>query len=106
LPGKCLDEDRSSEVRTRRSSVAGGAHTPFTPLRLPKIFNLRSDPFELADHDSIDYVHWRFDRTFLLVPAQQYIGGVLATFRELPPSDKVGSLSLDQVLEMLQEGND
>ena len=24
---------------------------PFTPLRLPKIFNLRSDPFERAEHD-------------------------------------------------------
>ena len=79
---------------------------PFTPLRLPKIFNLRSDPFELADHDSIDYAHWRIDRTFLLVPAQQYVGQFLATFKEFPPSQKVGSFSLDQVLESLQRSGD
>ena len=47
---------------------------PFTPLRLPKLFNLRSDPFELADHDAIGYPKWRIDRVFLLVPAQQYVG--------------------------------
>jgi hypothetical protein len=38
------------------------------------------------------------------VPAQQYIGKFLATFKEFPPSQKVGSFSLDQVLESLQQG--
>jgi len=36
--------------------------------------------------------------------AQQYVGKFLATFKEFPPSQKVGSFSLDQVLEMLQKG--
>jgi arylsulfatase len=75
---------------------------PFVPLRLPKIFNLRSDPFEKADHVSMDYSHWRVDRTFLLVPAQEYIAKYIATFKEFPPSQKVGSFSLDDVLEKLQ----
>src|SRR6476620_1885430 len=75
---------------------------PFVPLRLPKIFNLRSDPFEKADHVAMDYSHWRVDRTFLLVPAQEYIGKYIATFKEFPPSQKVGSFSLDDVLEKLQ----
>ena len=74
------------------------------PLRLPKIFNLRSDPFEKADQLGIGYARWRIDRTFLLVPAQQYVAGFLATFKEFPPSQKVGSFSLDQVLETLQKG--
>jgi arylsulfatase len=39
---------------------------------------------------------------FLLVPAQQYVGKFLATFKEFPPSQKVGSFSLDRVLESLQ----
>jgi arylsulfatase len=73
---------------------------------LPKLFNLRSDPFELADHDSIGYARWRIERVFLLVPAQQYVGQFLATFKEFPPSQKVGSFSLDQVLESLQRGGD
>ena len=74
---------------------------PFVPLRVPKLFNLRTDPFEIADHSSIDYDHWRLDRIFLLVPAQNYIGKYIATFKEFPPSQKVGSFSLDQVLESL-----
>ena len=65
------------------------------------MFNLRSDPFEEADHIAMDYGHWRIDRLFLLVPAQQYVGQFLASFKEFPPSQKVGSFSLDQVLEEL-----
>ncbi len=76
----------------------------FTVLRLPKLFNLRSDPFEEADHLGIGYDRWRLDRVFLLVPAQQYVGKFLATFKEFPPSQKVGSFSLDSVLEKLQQG--
>jgi arylsulfatase len=74
---------------------------PFVTLRLPKIFNLRTDPFEEADHIAMDYGHWRIDRLFLLVPAQEYVGKFLATFKEFPPSQKVGSFSLDQVMDTL-----
>src|SRR6185436_13888698 len=74
---------------------------PFVTLRLPKLFNLRSDPFEEGDHVGMDYSHWRIDRVFLLVPAQEYIAKYIATFKEFPPSQKVGSFSLDQVLEKL-----
>ncbi|MBC8114685.1 MAG: arylsulfatase [Candidatus Saccharimonas sp.] len=77
---------------------------PFVQLRLPKLFNLRSDPFEKADQIGADYERWRIDRVFLLVPAQQYVGQFLGTFKEFPPSQKVGSFSLDQVLETLQKG--
>jgi arylsulfatase len=74
---------------------------PFVELRLPKIFNLRTDPFEEADHIAMDYGHWRFDRTFLLIPAQQYVGKFLATFKEYPPSQGVGSFSLSEVMKQL-----
>ena len=76
---------------------------PFVPLRLPKLFNLRSDPFETADHEGIGLQRWRIEHVFLLVPAQQYVGQFLATFKEFPPSQKPGSFSLDQVLEPLQQ---
>ena len=77
---------------------------PFVPLRVPKIFNLRMDPFEEADHVAMDYSHWMIDRVFMLVPAQQYIAKYISTFKEFPPSQKVGSFSLDQVLQKLTEG--
>jgi arylsulfatase A-like enzyme len=76
---------------------------PFVTLRLPKIFNLRSDPFETADHEGMDYNRWRVEHLFLLVPAQQYVGQFLATFKEFPQRQKVGSFSLDQVLQSLQQ---
>lgn len=75
---------------------------PFVSLRAPKLFNLRSDPFETADEDAADYPHWYVDHLFVLVPAQQYVGQFLATFKEFPPSQKPGSFSIDQALDALQ----
>ena len=79
---------------------------PFVQLRLPKLFNLRADPFEKADQIGADYERWRIDRVYMLVPAQEYIGNFLSSFKEFPPSQKVGSFSLDQVLESLQRASD
>jgi len=77
---------------------------PFVALRLPKLFNLRSDPFETADHEGMDYDRWRVEHVFLLYPAQRYVGEFLATFKEFPPSQRPGSFSIDQALERLQSG--
>jgi arylsulfatase A-like enzyme len=74
---------------------------PFTFLRLPKIFNLRSDPFERAEHEAIGYPRWRIDRTFALVPAQSYVAKFLGTFQEFPPRQKPASFTIDQVMERL-----
>jgi hypothetical protein len=38
-------------------------------LRLPKLFDLRVDPFERAPHESIGYQKRRFDRVYALAPA-------------------------------------
>jgi arylsulfatase A-like enzyme len=77
---------------------------PFVALRAPKLFNLRSDPFETADREAMDYGHWLIDHTFVLVPAQEFVGRFLATFKEFPPSQKPGSFSIDQAMAKLQEG--
>jgi arylsulfatase A-like enzyme len=76
---------------------------PFVPLRLPKVFNLRSDPFEIADHEGMDYDRWRIEHVFLLYGALAYVGQFLATFREYPPSQKAGSFSIDQAMNALQQ---
>jgi arylsulfatase len=75
---------------------------PFVPLRLPKLFNLRSDPFETADHEAMDYERWRVEHLFLMVPAQQYVGQFLSTFKDFPPRQKAGSFGIDQVLQSLE----
>jgi arylsulfatase len=77
---------------------------PFTSLRVPKLFNLRMDPYERADITSNTYYDWFIDHAFVLVPAQQAVGNFLATFKEFPPSQKAGSFSVEQVLEKLREG--
>jgi arylsulfatase len=75
---------------------------PWTPLRVPLIFNLRRDPYERAYFTSNTYYDWLIDRVYFLVPAQEYVGKFLATFREFPPRQKPASFSIDQVMEMLE----
>jgi arylsulfatase len=77
---------------------------PFVPLRLPLIQNLRMDPFERAQDESMLFDKWGIDRVFVLVPAQAFVGNFLRTFQEYPPRQKPGSFSLDRVLEELQQG--
>jgi arylsulfatase len=70
---------------------------------VPKIFNLRTDPFERADITSIVYADWLINHVYLLVPAQAYIGEFLQTFRDYPQRQKAASFNLDDVLRKLQE---
>ncbi len=77
---------------------------PFTTLRIPKIFNLRTDPYERADITSNTYYDWLLDHVFLLVPAQDYVGQFLMTFKEYPQRQKAASFNLDEVMQKLQEG--
>jgi arylsulfatase len=77
---------------------------PFVPLRVPKIFNLRTDPHERADQISNTYYDWLLDHAFLLVPAQGFVGDFLVTFIEFPPRQKAASFTVDQVMEKLLQG--
>ena len=76
---------------------------PFIPLRLPLMFNLRRDPYERAQLTSNTYYDFLIDHAYLLVPAQDYVGQFLATFKEFPPRQKAASFSLDDVMEQLQD---
>jgi arylsulfatase len=78
---------------------------PFVSLRLPKIFNLRTDPYERADITSNTYYDWVIDHAFLLVPAQAYVGQFLATFKEYPQRQRAASFNLDEVFEKMKEGS-
>jgi arylsulfatase A-like enzyme len=76
---------------------------PFTTLRVPKLFNLRTDPYERADVTSNTYYDWLLDHAFLGVPTQALVGEFLATFKEYPPRQKAASFSVDQVMEKLRQ---
>ncbi len=77
----------------------------FTDLRLPKLFNLRSDPFERADQ-SILYNKWMADRAFVQVPAQALVGQWLQTFQDFPIRQKPASFNLDAVMAKLSPTKD
>ncbi len=75
---------------------------PFVTLRLPKLFDIKGDPFERADHEAAGYPMWRFDRAYLVLPAVDYVAQHLATYQDFPPRQKPGSFNLGQALEKLQ----
>jgi arylsulfatase A-like enzyme len=76
---------------------------PFTPLRFPKIFNLRSDPYERADITSNSYYDWLMsDGAAPMLAAPAVVGRFLQTFKDYPPSQRAASFSIDQMTEALQ----
>jgi len=77
---------------------------PFTSLRVPKMFNLRTDPYERADITSNTYYDWLLDHAFLVVPAQAYVAQFLTTFKEFPQRQKAASFNLEEVMAKLREG--
>jgi arylsulfatase len=77
---------------------------PFVVLRFPKIFNLRTDPFERADITSNTYYDWLMDRAYISYAAQFLVRQFLETFKEFPPRMKPASFGIDQVMEKLEQG--
>jgi arylsulfatase A-like enzyme len=77
---------------------------PYTVLRVPKIFNLRTDPYERADITSNTYWDWLIDRAYLLVPIQAFVAQMLQTLVEFPPTQKPASFTIDDVMAKLEAG--
>ena len=75
---------------------------PLVTLRVPKLFDMRGDPFERAEHDAEMYNIWRFDRAYLILPAVDYVAQHLATYQKFPPRQEPGTFNLNRVLETLQ----
>ena len=74
---------------------------PLVTLRTPKLFDLRADPFERAPEEGIGYKTWRFERIFLLAPAQAYIKQWLGSMQEFPPRQRPGSFNLSDAMDQL-----
>jgi arylsulfatase A-like enzyme len=76
---------------------------PFVQLRVPKVFNLRTDPYERADVTSNSYYEWFLYHDYIALAASVILVPFLETFKEFPPRQKPGSFSLDQALQRMQE---
>ncbi|MEP4769699.1 MAG: arylsulfatase [Roseibium sp.] len=74
---------------------------PFVSLRIPKLFNLRSDMYERGDTDSNNYRRWWIRRVFAMVPAQTFVSEYVATFKDFPPRQKPAKFNVDDALNAL-----
>ena len=77
---------------------------PFVTLRAPKLFNLRSDPFERADTDSNNYNRWYLERAWVAMPTQAIVADFLKTFAEFPPRQKPAKFNVDEIIKLMVEG--
>ncbi len=75
---------------------------PFTELRVPKLFNLRTDPYERADITSNSYWEWFLDRAYLILAGQKLVADFLASFAEFPPRQKAASFTIDQIMDKME----
>jgi arylsulfatase len=76
---------------------------PFVHLRVPMLFNLRSDPFENASvAGDLSYKQWRVDRVFLLVPAAALVAQYMQTLVEFPPRQRPDSFTVGNVMDKLE----
>ena len=74
----------------------------FRNLRIPYLFNLRTDPYERATITSNTYWDWYFARAYALYPLGDIVGEFLATFAEFPPRQKAASFTIGNALDALQ----
>jgi arylsulfatase len=79
---------------------------PFVTLRMPKIFNLRRDPFERADENSNTYWDWVLDHIPAIYLAKALTKQQMQTFKEFPPRQKPGSFNLDNIMDKMNQATD
>jgi arylsulfatase len=76
---------------------------PFTRLRLPKLFNLRTDPYEFADITSNTYYDWFIHNAYFIYAAQAGAKKFAETFKEFPAIQKPNSFTIDDAIAKMSE---
>jgi arylsulfatase A-like enzyme len=76
---------------------------PFIKLRLPKLFNLRTDPYEFADITSNSYYEWFLYHAYILYGAFGIADKWAATFKEFPPVQGANTFTIDDALKVMSE---
>lgn len=75
---------------------------PFVQLRIPKLFNLRTDPFERADTDSNNYDRWWIERSaFSVVAVQEMVSEFMQSFEKFPPRQKPAKFNVEAVMKQM-----
>ncbi len=76
---------------------------PFTPLRVPKMFDLRADPYERADITSNTYYDWLISQDYVIFGATAITVPFLDTFKAFPPRQRAATFSIDQAVEKMKQ---
>jgi hypothetical protein len=76
---------------------------PFTRLRVPKVFNLRTDPYEFADITSNTYYDWFLHVGYFILVAQAAAAKFAETFKEFPPAQRPGSFTIDDAMAKMSD---
>jgi arylsulfatase len=76
---------------------------PFTRLRMPKLYNLRTDPYEFADITSNTYYDWFFHNAYFIYAAQTGAAKFAETFKEFPPIQRPGTFTIDDAIAKMAE---
>ncbi len=99
--GVRIDDWKLVYAEQRAKTLALWAE-PMVTLRLPKVFNLRRDPFERADLNSNTYYDWLIDHAAWIYLGLATTGEYLQTFAQYPPSQKADSWSIDKLTEQIR----
>jgi len=88
-------------MEQRQQGTLGIWAEPFTVLRVPKLFNLRTDPFERADITSNTYWDWFLDHDYIAMYGTAIATVFLQTFRDFPPRQEPASFTIDHAVAKL-----
>lgn len=83
----------------QRAKQMGLWREPFVDLRIPKIFNLRRDPYERADTDSNVYNEWYLRHIFIMYQGIAETDEFFKTFADFPPRQRPATFTIDQLEE-------
>jgi arylsulfatase len=78
-------------------------YEPFVELRAPKMFNLRTDPFERADITSNTYWDWVIDHAYLIYASQFIVKNFMETFLEFPPRMEPAHFNVQYIVAKIEE---
>lgn len=91
-------------MEQRREGTLAIWAEPLIPLRVPKLFNLRMDPFERADITSNTYYEWLMENDYIIFSGNMIIEPFLESFKEFPPRQEAASFTIDQAIEKMKAG--
>jgi arylsulfatase len=94
------DEWKLSFKTIKGNLFTGTVETTNVPL----VTNLRQDPWERYQNESMLYGRWWGDKLWTMVPAVTVVQGFLGTFVAYPPSQKGGSISVERFLDAISTG--